>query len=50
MILSDCVISIGMMSHLDHNIGRIVDTLKHEGIYGDPLIIFASDVRHSYND
>ena len=36
-----------MMSQLDDNVGRIVDTLKDEGIYDDTLIIFASDVRHT---
>ncbi len=32
-----------MVSGIDHGIGRLVDTLKQQGIYQNTLIVFASD-------
>ncbi len=31
------------VSFVDHQIGRIIDALKRKGMYGDTLIVFASD-------
>ena len=33
----------GMMSEVDHHIGRVIDVLKETGQYDDTLIIFGSD-------
>jgi len=33
----------GMISLMDHHIGRIIDHLKAEGLYEDTLIVFTSD-------
>ncbi|MGB5667116.1 MAG: arylsulfatase [Maribacter sp.] len=37
-----------MVSYLDENIGKLVQQLKDEGIYGNTLIIFTSDNGPSY--
>lgn len=34
---------LGLVSMLDHCVGRILDELKRQGIYDDSLIIFTSD-------
>lgn len=33
----------GSITHVDHQIGRIITALKEEGIYDDTLIVFLSD-------
>ena len=33
----------GLMMHIDHEIGRIVDSLKERGIYEETIILFYSD-------
>ncbi len=34
---------LGQCASLDHNLGRLIDKLKEEGIYDNTVIIFASD-------
>mgnify|MGYP006279501143 CR=1 FL=1 len=31
------------ISHIDHQVGRMVDLLKQKGLYGDTLIVYTSD-------
>ena len=33
----------GSISHVDHQIGRILTTLREEGVYEDTIIVFVSD-------
>lgn len=33
----------GSISHVDHQIGRIITTLREEGVYDDTIIVFVSD-------
>ncbi|WP_168122045.1 sulfatase-like hydrolase/transferase [Paenibacillus sp. HB172176] len=33
----------GMISHLDHELGKVVDCLKRRGVYEDTIIVFAGD-------
>lgn len=31
------------ISHIDHNVGRMIDSLKQRGLYDDTMIVFTSD-------
>jgi arylsulfatase A-like enzyme len=34
---------MAMITHLDHELGRVINTLEEKGIYEDTLIVFAGD-------
>ncbi|MEO3847741.1 sulfatase-like hydrolase/transferase [Streptomyces sp. B8F3] len=33
----------GSIAHLDHHVGRLLDTLRRRGLYDDTLVLFTSD-------
>lgn len=42
LVQSDCTYA-AMIKSLDENIGKLIDTLKSEGLYDDTIIFFTSD-------
>lgn len=40
----------GMISRLDQDVGKLIETLKAQGIYDNTLIIFTSDNGHEYDN